>query len=500
VTDDRAPVLVGAGQLTQRDVAPEAALEPVAMMAAVARAAADDAGGGARLLGAVDRLAVVNVLSVPYGNAPRLLAERLGIRPRDEIYTTVGGNTPQWLVNATAAAIARGEVETALLAGAEALRTVVQAGRRRVRLAWGGGDGAPAVVGDPRDGSSPLEVDYGLGLPVVVYPLFENAIRARRGWTLDEHRRRLGRLCAAMSAVAAENPHAWFRERRSAEHVTAVGADNRMIAFPYPKRMNAILEVDQAAAVILTSAGRARALGIDPARWVWLWGSADAHDRWFVSERPDLAASPAIRAAGRHALDAAGVGIGDVAHLDLYSCFPCAVEIARDMLGIADDDPRPPTVTGGLACFGGPGNDYSMHAIATMMDRLRAAPGTVGLVTALGWYLTKHAVGVYAAAPPRRPWVPCDAAALQRGLDAEPAAPLAREASGAAAIETYTVIHDRASAPVRGVVVARLDDGRRCLAGTAPDRDLLEGLEAREAVGLRGRLVHAEGANRFDVG
>src|SRR6185503_198338 len=229
-------------------------------------------------------------------------------------------------VNVMAARIAAGEADVVLLAGAEAMRTLAQARRARVRLPWGGGDGTPTILGDARDGTSPHEVTHGLALPTVVYPLFDNAIRARREWSIDEHRHRLGRLCSRLAAVAAEHPHAWFQARRSPDEITTVTPDNRMIAFPYPKLMNAIIEVDQSAAVIMTSVERARALGIAPSRWVYLHGAADAHDHWLVSERVDYVSSPAIRAAGRAALEAAGMSIDDVDLFDLYSCFPCAVQ------------------------------------------------------------------------------------------------------------------------------------------------------------------------------
>jgi acetyl-CoA C-acetyltransferase len=499
VSDDRTPILVGAGQLTQRDVEPVAALEPLAMMDVVARRAADDAGAGSSLLGRVDSLAVVNIFCWPYANPPRLLAERLGMRPAEELYTTVGGNTPQWLVNETAAKIADGRVRVALLAGAEAVRTVLRARKARHQLAWtSGGDGSPGVIGEARDGTSEHEVAHGLMLPTQIYPLFENALRARAGRTVGEHQRVLGQLCARLSAVAAENPHAWFRQARTADDIATLSPSNRMICFPYPKLMNAIIEVDQAAAVLMTSVAEARALGIPRDRWVYLWGSGQAYDRWFVSDRVDYVSSPAIREAGRQALAAAGVDIDGVDHLDVYSCFPAAVQIGRAALGIAPDDTRPLTVTGGLPYFGGPGNNYSMHAIAEMMARLRAQPGTVGLVTAIGWHLTKHAVGVYSAAPKDGPFVRENPAPRQALIDAQPAPELAHEPAGAATIETYTVLYDRDGAPVRGLVIGRLDDGRRFLAATPDDRVVLEGLTARESVGLRGRVFTDGGLGRFD--
>jgi acetyl-CoA C-acetyltransferase len=499
VSDQQTPILVGAGQLTQRDAELATALDPLAMMDVVARRAADDAGAGHALLAHVDSVAVVNVFCWPYANPPRDLAGRLGIRPAEALNTTVGGNTPQWLVNETAAKIAAGRVRVALLAGAEAVRTVMRARKARHQLAWvSGSDGSPTVIGDPRDGTSEHEVAHGFMLPTQIYPLFENALRARAGRTVAEHQHMLGRLCARLSAVAAGNPYAWFAEARTAEEIATVSAVNRMIGFPYPKLMNAIIEVDQAAAVLMTSASEARALGIPRDRWVYLWGSGQAHDRWFVSDRSDYTTSPALREAGRQALAAAGIGIDRVAHLDLYSCFPAAVQIGREALGIAPDDPRALTVTGGLPYFGGPGNNYSMHAIAEMMARVRAQPGSVGLVTALGWYLTKHAVGIYSTAPTNRPFAREDPAPRQAALDAGPAPELAREPSGSATIETYTVLHDRDGAPMRGLVIGRLDDGRRFLAVAPDDRAVLEELTAREGVGRRGRAWTDDGLGRFD--
>jgi acetyl-CoA C-acetyltransferase len=497
--NDPTPILIGAGQVTQRDVAPEAVLEPVALMREAARGAAADARLTADALARVDAVAVVNLLSWNYANAPRLLAEMLGATPADEIYTTIGGNSPQSLVDDTARRIARGEVGLALLAGAEVMNGVKRARRAGIRLEWGnaGPVPEPRSFGDGRQGTNDLEVRHGLFLPVQVYPLFENAIRARAGRTPLEHLRFLGALYARFAAVAADNPYAWFRTPRTAAQIATVDADNRIIAWPYPKLMNAIIDVDQGAAVLMTSVGRAKQLGVPRDRWVFLQGFGEAHDKWFVSERCTYAQSPAIAAAGRRALEMAGAGIADVDLFDIYSCFPSAVQMAQEALGIAPDDPRPLTVTGGLAAFGGPGNNYSMHGIACMMDRLRAAPGKRGLVTALGWYVTKHAVGVYGTEPGPEPWrVP--EGSLQPALDAMPSPQVAERADGAATIETYTVAHERGGDPERGIVIGHLDDGRRFLAVIDGDRTDLESLEREEGVGRAGSVTtDADGVNHF---
>lgn len=501
MSEDRTPILVGAGQLTQRDVDPREALEPLAMMAEAARRACADASVSVRLLERVDDLRVVNIFCWSYGNAPKLLADRLGMRPAHAVYTTLGGNTPQWLVNRTAARIASGETRLALLVGAEAVRTVLRAQRSGTPLAWAQDASEPVVVGDAREGHSAHEAAHGMVLPVRVYPLFENALRAAAGRSLSEHRAYLGRLCARMAAVAADNPFAWFRDRPTAEQIATPTAANRLVGFPYTKRMNAVIEVDQAAGVLMTSVGEARALGIPADRWVYLWGCGEATDRWFVSDRVDYTSSPAIREAARQAFEAADVAIGQIQHLELYSCFPCAVQIGRAMLGLPADEPRPLTLTGGLPYFGGPGNNYSMHGIAEAMARIRAARGTLALVTALGWYLTKHAVGIYGGTPPCRPFALAEVAARQQALDAEPAPPLVEHPpAGPATVETYTVVHDREGAPNRGIVIGRLPDGRRFLANTPRERALLEAFEAREQVGTAGRVVPGDPVNVFEPG
>jgi acetyl-CoA C-acetyltransferase len=300
--DENTPVLIGAGQIIQRDIDPAEALEPLDLMAEAARRAAADAGLAPEALAGLDRVAVVNLFSWRYGNAPRALAGRLGAAPRDEIYTTIGGNTPQALVNRTAADVAAGRTSLALVAGAEAMATLRRARKAKVRLAWSAETpGEPASFGEGRDGTSATETDHGLFLPVQVYPLFENAIRARRARSIPEHQAHLGRLCSRLSEVAAGNEYAWFRERRSPEAIATPGPDNRTIAFPYTKLMNSILDVDQGSAVLVASARRARELGVDPKRFVYLHGSADTHDLWYLVDRVNYWNSPAIRAAGRRA-------------------------------------------------------------------------------------------------------------------------------------------------------------------------------------------------------
>jgi acetyl-CoA C-acetyltransferase len=330
---------------------------------------------------------------------------------------------------------------------------------------------------------------------ITMYPLIENAIRGARGRSVATHMRAMGNLFAGFAAVAAKNPLATRRQGYAAERLATVDADNRWVGFPYPRLMNASPFNDQAAAFVMTSVGTARELGIPPARWVFLHGCADAHDHWFVSERRELATSAAIRRGSREALDMAGRTIDEMRHLDLYSCFPSAVEIGCAELGLAEDDPRGLTVTGGLPYFGGPGNNYVTHSICEMMRRLRADPGAFGLVTANGNYVTKHAFGVYSTTPHQGSWRRQSPRVLQAELDALPKAPFTETPSGRARIETYTVMHGK-SWPEFAVVFGRLDEtGQRFIANTPADQATLVGLRDRDSLGRPGTVRQVDGCN-----
>jgi acetyl-CoA C-acetyltransferase len=477
--DPRTPVIVGVGQVSRRLDRVEDAVEPAVLMAEAARLAADDSGA-ADLLRRIQSVRVVDVLSWRYADPGAAVSQHLGVEPQETAKTTTGGNSPQMLVNATATSIQAGELDVALLVGAEAMYSRRLARRADHHLEWpkqGPETPPPRVLGSDRSGSHEVELARSLAMPTQVYPVFENALRGAAGETIDQHQVKVSELWSRFSEVAATNPYAWLPEVHTPEQIRSVGPDNRMIGFPYPKLMNANMQVDQSAALIVTSVAAARAAGVPADRWVFPLSGADGNDHYFVSERDNLHSSPAIAACGRHAFELAGIGVDDVAHVDLYSCFPSAVQIGAAALGIGLD--RQLTVTGGLCFGGGPGNNYVTHAIATLVGRLRDDPGSYGLATALGWYVTKHAVGIYSTAPPGNGF---RAANVQAEVDALPRRELAADHDGEASLESYTVVHDRDGNPSLAIVACLLPDGRRAWANS-DDADLMKTLTTDEVLG-----------------
>lgn len=479
--DPRTPVLVGGGQLNQRPeigVEPE---EPVDMIARAARLAAADADA-AELVERLDSIRLVGMLSWRYRDPGLLVAQRLAAWVRHTVYTGNGGSHPQALVNDAAGDIAAGRCEVVLVGGAEAWRTRMALKARGERPDWTRqDDSVPVPESRPdvpmRDST---EVAAGLDRPAYVYPLFEQAIRIASGRTPDEHRDAIAALWARFNEVAVGNPDAWVRRRCTAEEIATASPANRMVSSPYTKLMNSNNSVEQAAAVLVCSVEAARRYGVPEDRWVFLRSGSEASDTAQIAARPRLDASPAIAAAARTALDLAGLSLDDLGPVDLYSCFPSAVQVAANAIGLPLDDPgRPLTVTGGLTFAGGPWNNYSTHAIATMLREVRRTQRP-GLVTANSGYLTKHAVGIYAPTPGdgfRR-------ASAQAQADAVEPTPVVTAYSGPAELEAWTVAHDRDGWPTTAMAALRTPGGGRTLARSdAPE--IAERLAAEDLAGAK---------------
>lgn len=464
--DGRTPVIVGVGQAVPREPDLDRMTEPAALAAESLRRAAEDSGAGEALLRAVDQVYAVASASWTYRDLGAAVANELRIEPKHTVMSArYGGDAGQALVNAAGQALADGDASVVLVCGAEVGATLAAAQKAGIEPAWPeqAQDVDPApVLGSEREANNEAETAAGLSVPVYTYALMESALRGKLGESPEEHRRTITELWAGLSEVAAANEHAWLPRAFPAERLATADEDNRMVSSPYTKLLCANLQVDMAAGIVITSVAAAEAAGVPQDRWVFLHAGAAAHDEWFVSERADLAASPAIRTIGKAALDHAGLTVDDVQHVDLYSCFPAAVQIAARELGLPVNDPkRPLSVTGGLTFGGGPGNNYGTHAVATLVGRLREDPTAFGLSTSLGWFVTKHAIGIYSAQPPSRPY-----AALRPVLEPAPTRPVHRSWNGAAVVEACTVQYARDGRPEAAIFSTLTPEGGRALVRT----------------------------------
>ncbi len=481
------PVIVGVGEAVDRPASPAESLEPVALMAAALRDAEADAG--AALLAQVDSLDLVGLVSWRYADPVGLLAAQLNLDPARKTNASMGGETPIRLIHEAAVRIARGEQKAAAIVGGEATHSATRAQRDKIMPPWTPMASKEDAVRFPssRFAMSPPATDLGMHDPAQVYPFYEMAAQHAWGQTPAEAQTESADLWARYAEVAATNPNAWIKTAPDATAIGTVNADNRMINWPYPKLMVANPQVNQAAAVLVTSLALAREAGVPEDRIVHVWGGAAAREPEDYLLRDTYTHSTAQQVVLETAAAQAG-GADRFKHLELYSCFPVVPKMALRTLGLEGSDIAP-TVTGGLTFFGAPLNNYMGHAAVAMVKRLRQHPGDLGLLYGQGGYVNKHhALLVSTEAPAAdlaQDYSVQDQADALRG----PVPPLVERHAGPATIETYTVRFGRDGAPLDGIVIGRTPAGERLMARVAPDDETSMALllsTERSAIGAEG--------------
>ncbi|UBV16820.1 acetyl-CoA acetyltransferase [Mycolicibacterium fortuitum] len=491
MVDPRTPVIVGVGQFTERiDLDGYRGMSSVELATEAARAALRDTGADiAAVAHAIDTVAGTRQFEISgpqsatlgvSNNYPRSVARNVGAEPARAILEVIGGQSPQHLVTEFSAAIAAGETDVVLLFGSENTSTLRYFSKRDDKP-----DHSETIEGQLEDRGYGYDgifdeytVKHGLIGAPVQYGLLENARRARLGLSVSDYRQAMAELFAPFSKVAAKNPYSSSPVERSAQELATVTESNRMICDPYPRLMVARDQVNQGAAVLLMSVESARKLGVPEEKWVYLRGHADMKEIKLL-ERAELGYSEAAVIAVNEALRVADITLDDIAAFDLYSCFPFPVFNICDGTGLAPDDERGLTLTGGLPFFGGPGNNYSMHGIAEAVNEMRDKPGQFALVGGNGGIASKYSVGIYSTEP--ADWVADGSAALQDEFNAQQRVAITEKADGPATIETYTVRYDWT--PRTGIIIGRLDsDGSRFLA-TTTDGALLGLLTDGEPLG-----------------
>ena len=465
VSADRIPVIVGIGEITDRPKEIAEGLEPLALLIeALKRAEADS---GAKLLGEIGSLDIVNFLSWRYRDPEIQLSDRLGIKPKHAYYGPVGGESPIRYLHEAAQRIARGECGVAAVCGAEAQSTATKAERAGLTLPW-----TPFAhdVPEPKRGAAfqkPMAVKLGVFRPITVYPFYEAATSAHWGQTPREAMAESGQLWSTYSNVASHNPNAWLKRRFSPEEITTPTRDNRLIAWPYTKLMVANPTVNMGAALLMTSLAKARAAGIPEDRLVHVWGGASAEEPRDYLIRDQFFESHPQNAVLNAIMDLVGGDGKAFDAIELYSCFPCVPKMARRTLGLGPD--VQPTVTGGLTFFGAPLNTYMTHAACAMVRKLRNG-AKLGLLYGQGGFVTKHHALVLSHQP-RQHELTQDGSVQAEADGHRGAVPeFVTEADGKGAVESFTVIYGRNGEVEHGVVMLRISDNARALA-RVPARD-----------------------------
>lgn len=477
------PIIVGVAQNTQdKDVIQP--LDPLNLIAEECQNALIDTGVE-DLRDFIDTLYMSTISSWIYKDSLGKLSEILNLSLKDKFKAPISGNVPQMLINKAAKAIALGKSKAVLIAGGEASYSKYRAKKGEIKLEWP--EQPQKAINKAHKAISfyfsTFEYRSGLTNPSYAYALIETALRAASGKSLEEHLKSIGKLYERFSYIASKNPYAWINKQYNAEQIITPTSKNRKICHPYTKYMASNLYVDQAAALIMTTENIAKELGINNKLWVYPMGGADLNNIFYMTERPQIYDSPAIRKVSSIALEQAGLSLEDINVFDLYSCFPCMVEIARKEIGIPEDDPRDLTITGGLSFFGGPFSSYSMHSIVSAVNLIRSKSSMKVMILANGGYNTTQSIGIYGNEPPTKPWINHDFQDLQQRINAKTLPEPLEKANGNLTIEAYTIIYNRKGIPERGIVMGQIESGQRTLASISADSEMLLKLENQELVG-----------------
>lgn len=487
---DRVPAyLLGQAQRSFRDQ--DAADHPLVLMQDIAREALADAGIPAQQ---VDAIACVDPFSWTYAGLAGKVAEGIGC-PGDirEFWLPAGGTTPQDLLHEIAAAMAAAELNVAVLVGAEAMRTRRKAARAGSELPWPPRDTDVKPTRGQQPFASERESKHGLRLPIQSFPILENAIRHAHGRSAEAQIRLAAELLHKNALVAASNPHAWFQDAPSVDAIARVTSENRMIAYPYTKRMNAIMDVDQAAALVIVSDRYLEKSG-QRHRAAAVLGGAGAEEVWFTMERASLSECAAMKVALQASLAYAGLKASEIDAFDFYSCFPAPIQLALDALQISSDDPRQFSITGGLAYAGGPGNNYVTHALATALAKLRLHPEQRLMVTGVGMANAKHAATLLSHATQ----IPDGATGETRYRleTGEQPVPVATEAQGKCTVVSYTIEYDRAGQPMNVIYILDTATGERAIANSRNPATDAATILSSDPIGQPGTLSWDDVAQR----
>lgn len=481
-TADRTPVLVGIGLATRREEDYTQALEPMdLMLEAVAAAGADTTRSGV--------LEGLQYIAVPrgrwkYSNPAGEIARKFNAPDAVTVLATPGV-LQQTLIGEACARIARGEAHTTLVTGADAGYRLLKAQIAKEQAPERTQDDQPDIFMQPKDElRHEVEKRVGMQMPVGLYAIMESAYRAKQGWSIAEHRDRLAALWSRFSEIAEKNPHAWQKKSVPAAAIREASQRNPMQAFPYTRYHCSTWNVDQASALLFCSAARAEALGISRSKWVFPLASTESNHMVAVSARDDLASCPGAGITGRAALEAGGLTVDEIDLVELYSCFPFAVETYAAAVGLPLS--RDLTLTGGMAFAGGPYNNYFLQSTCRAAELLREGKGRNALLSCVSGIVTKQAFGLWSIEEPTRPFVHADLTAqVARAMAVRE---LAMDFSGAARVAGYTVLYGRGQVP-KAVVLVDTPSGLRAMASTE-DTTLIASMEESELVNRSVKIVN----------
>ncbi len=299
------------------------------------------------------------------------------------------GVLQQNLINSTCKKIMNGTIRAGLILGGESRAKMIAA------LKEGKEFHETSLTENPDDYVKAKDDLYGpqeqetLGLMAVgYYAVLESAMRNKKGHSHQEHNEYIANMYSEFSKIASDNPHAWQQKIITPNEILDVSKNNKAIAYPYNKYHNTSWNVNQASAMIICSEELADKLSIDKNKRIYPLASSETNHMIAVIQRPDLTESAGLKNAANFMNEKMHELNISPSIVDLYSCFPVAVQQFENTLDISKSVPK--TITGGMAFAGGPLNNYMIHATVQGLIKIRDNPNETALISGVSGMMTKQ--------------------------------------------------------------------------------------------------------------
>ncbi len=474
------PILISYATIEQNTTDLSQSDEAVDLMAQACQKAAERIQQNS-ILENIDRIYVPEGMW-GYKDPAKLVADRIKADKATTVFAKIG-ITQQTLMAEACQRIADGEDELVLVSGGEAkfrgLQGKIQS--QEVSETTQADECEADVVMQP-DAELWLieETTAGFGMPVSYYSAMDSAYRKSKGLSVDKHRDELAEIYHQFSISASNNPHAWKQAVVEAEYIRNASDKNPMLAFPYTKLHNTSWNVNQACAMLFTSEDKARELGIDEKYWIYPLASSENNTMLAVAERPEIHRSIGAEHSAEELLNYTQVNPNDITYMDLYSCFPAAVEIYADAIGVSDKSKF--SCTGGMPFAGGPLNNYALQAACRVFELLDqdSDPNAIGLTSSVSGLITKQAFGLWSKSKPAQAYKWIDVSETVKAQE-KPLTVIGGY-HGEAVIVGYTVTY-HANEPQRAIAICDLPDGKRTVS-YSEDITVMQKLEADEYCGI----------------
>lgn len=463
------PVVIGLG-ITQQKGSYAELDEALFLMEKVAMQAINDCGNS-KIKDFID------VIDIPkgfwrYRDPGKWIAEKNNFSNAKTSVNKIGV-LQQHLINNTCNKIIKGEIRAGLILGGESRAKMIAALKEGIEYKEMELSTNPDQYVKAKDDLYGEGEAEALGLMAVgYYAVMESAMRKSKNLTLKEHEDYLGSMYADFSEIASKNQYAASDKSISKDQIMLANSDNKPMAYPYNKYHCTSWNVSQASAILICEEGLADQLNISKQKRIYPMASSETNHMIALIQRPSLISSAGLKLASEKINEVVDKHSINLNLIDLYSCFPVAVQQFENVLNLNTKTSR--TITGAMPFAGGPLNNYMLHATVQALLKLRSESGH-SLITGVSGMMTKQSFCLWSSEY-QMPFYHADVTKKAQQLDKP--IPISNAKHGNGIVIGYTVLYE-GTKPTLGVFYIEDSQGERKVV-TSEDKAVITSMREEE--------------------